>query len=95
MPAAPATDQTDELASDPWNAICVVGLRVYAKGSQAEIKVVRAQDDDNNPVENKKLDVDDQAADATKKLQKLSTVEEGALEGVSGTPAGIEESRQG
>ena len=31
----------DEFANDPWNAVCVVGLRVYSKDSGCSIKVVR------------------------------------------------------
>lgn len=33
---------------DPWNAACVVGLRVYSKGSKTSLKVI-APDDDEEP----------------------------------------------
>lgn len=92
-PSTPPSDQQSaaDPAKDPWNAVCVFGLRVYAKGSQAEIEVVKGQDDDGS----KKLDVDDQAADATKKLQKGSVGEEGRLRSVGAAPAWSEESKQG
>lgn len=100
-PASPPTDPSqsseqpaDDVANDPWNAVCVFGLRVYTKGSQAEIEVVRKQDDGES-VESKKLDVDDQAADATKKLQKGRPGEEKQLETVGSAPAWNEESKQG
>lgn len=38
-----AEDAEDEIfPDDPWNAICVVGLRVYAKGGGAKIGVVKS-----------------------------------------------------
>ncbi|KAL9037541.1 MAG: hypothetical protein Q9214_005657 [Letrouitia sp. 1 TL-2023] len=90
----PTTEQTDEFADDPWNAVCVVGLRVYAKDSQAEIEVLRKQDS-GEPVENKKLDVDDRALDATKGLQRGTAEEEKELEKTDTAPEGEEESKQG
>lgn len=54
-------DQVDsdneEFANDPWNAVCVVGLRVYSKNGEVSVGVVRpktTEDDDDTP-----LDVDD------------------------------------
>lgn len=93
-PSSTRDQSTDDPANDPWNAVCVFGLRLYSKGSQAKIEVVRKQDSgDSN--ESKKLDVDDQAADATKKLQKGSAREEKQLETVGTAPAWDEESKQG
>ena len=93
-PSSTNDQSTDDPANDPWNAVCVFGLRLYSKGSQAKIEVVRKQDgEDSN--ESKKLDVDDQAADATKKLQKGSAREEKQLETVGTAPAWDEESKQG
>ena len=41
-PAANDLDKEDcELASDPWNAVCVVGLRVYSKDDQCSVQVIR------------------------------------------------------
>ena len=100
-PAPPTTDLSqssekpaDDFANDPWNAVCVFGLRVYSKGSQVEIEVVGKQDVGES-VESKKLDVDDQAADATKKLQKGEPGEEQQLETEGTAPAWDEESKQG
>lgn len=84
----------DDLANDPWNAVCVFGLRVYSKGSQAEIEVVGKPDDEAS-IESKKLDVDDQAADATNELQKGRPGEEKQLEIIGSAPAWDEESKQG
>ena len=92
-PPAPNTED-DDFASDPWNAICVVGLRVYSRGSQAQIEIVRTQEG-GDVVESKKLDVDDQAADATKRLQKRNTREEERLVDVGSAPEGEEVSKQG
>lgn len=84
----------DDFANDPWNAVCVFGLRVYSKGSEVEIEVIGKQDV-GETIESKKLDVDDQAADATKKLQKGGPREEQELETVGTAPAWDEESKQG
>ena len=93
---SPTKDQpADDPANDPWNAVCVFGLRVYSKGSQAEIEVVSKQDGEGSPDESRKLDVDDRAADATKKLQKGSKGDEERLEIVGTEPAWDEESKQG
>ena len=97
---APASSSTkdqaaDDPADDPWNAVCVFGLLVYSKGSQAEIEVVGQQDGEDSSVGNRKLDVDDRAADATKKLQKGSKGDEQRLDTVGIEPAWDEESRQG
>ena len=96
-PASSATkDQpADDPADDPWNAVCVFGLLVYSKGSQAEIEVVRPQNGEDSSVGSRKLDVDDRAADATKKLQKGSKGDEKRLETVGSEPAWDGESRQG
>lgn len=65
--ARPRTDISgldgDEAGSDPWNAVCVVGLRVYSKDPELCLQVVRTipEDDVEAP-----LDRDDPAASATK-----------------------------
>jgi hypothetical protein len=46
-----------EFANDPWNAVCVVGLRVYSKDSGITVRVVRpkvGEDEEETP-----LDLDD------------------------------------
>lgn len=62
-PPLPADDEEDEFERDPWNAVAVVGLRVYCKGSGVTVKVVRPRDWEEGEG---KLDLDDSAADATK-----------------------------
>ncbi|KIN05743.1 hypothetical protein OIDMADRAFT_38228 [Oidiodendron maius Zn] len=68
----PADEEEDEFEKDPWNAVAVVGLRVYSKGSPVSIRVIRPKfweglDKESiaktEKVENK-LDVDDSAVDA-------------------------------
>ena len=94
----PAKDDENDGKSAPpqdrWNAVCVFGVRVYSKGCQAEIEVVR-KEDEGGSVGHNKLDIDDQAADATKKLQKRSTQEDNNLDPVGATPIWQEESKQG
>ena len=43
---APSAAQLDFFAGDPWNAMVVLGLRVYSKG-EVKIKVVRDEDEDD------------------------------------------------
>ena len=38
----------DELAQNPWNAVCVVGLRVFSKDENCSIKVIRPFRQENN-----------------------------------------------
>ncbi|THC99147.1 hypothetical protein EYZ11_001398 [Aspergillus tanneri] len=47
-----------EESEDPWNAVCVVGLRVYSKDRQLSLEVVRAAAEDGEAA----LDMDDPAA---------------------------------
>jgi hypothetical protein len=56
-------ESEDEFEADPWNAVAVVGLRIYAKGCGVTVKVVRprAWEDGEGA-----LDIDDSAKDATK-----------------------------
>lgn len=68
-PPVTADDEEDEFERDPWNAIAVVGLRVYSKESGVSVKVVRPRVSDNEDKDEKaegKLDVDDSAVDAVK-----------------------------
>ena len=48
-------DENIEFENDPWNAVCVVGLRVYSKDQETCIQVIRPKEDD----EETPLDVDD------------------------------------
>lgn len=52
----------DQPNSDPWNAVCVVGLRVYSKDPQLELQVVRPIPEDDVEAA---LDRDDPAVSAT------------------------------
>lgn len=81
--ATPANDdEENDFEKDPWNAIAVVGLRVYSKGSSASIRVIRPQIgkiSDKDSVaklkrEKVKLDVDDSAVDAATGEQKKQDI---------------------
>ena len=61
--AAPDKEK-DLLAEDPWNAICVVGLRVFCYNTTATIKVVGSDSKDTSEAHDTKLDVDDAQKDA-------------------------------
>lgn len=66
-PPPPADDDEDEFERDPWNAVAVVGLRVYSKESGVSVKVVRprlSEEEDKDEKSEIKLDVDDSAVDA-------------------------------
>jgi hypothetical protein len=49
-------------AEDPWNAVCVVGLRVYSKDPKLSLQVMHPVPDDDTEAP---LDRDDPAASAT------------------------------
>jgi hypothetical protein len=53
---------SNEPNADPWNAVCVVGLRVYSKDSGLSLEVVRPVPEDDTEAP---LDRDDPAASAT------------------------------
>ncbi|CAG8010644.1 unnamed protein product [Penicillium salamii] len=55
-------DDEEELSVDPWNAVCVVGLRVYSKDPTLTLQVVRPVLDGSPEAA---LDRDDPAASAT------------------------------
>jgi len=88
----PYVEDEDEFERDPWNAVAVVGLRVFSRdGGDVTIEVVnggekRSRDDgDGGSVasggmvrrKHKELDVDDSAADATSPMRART----GGLEG--------------
>lgn len=54
--AAENDDEYAEFENDPWNAVCVVGLRVYSKDTEMCVEVVRPKEDDESE---SPLDVDD------------------------------------
>jgi hypothetical protein len=60
-----APEDDDEFQKDPWNAVCVVGLRVYSEGQQVDIEVVRGGGLEQTEADGQKqLDVDDVSKDA-------------------------------
>ncbi|KXH31552.1 calpain family cysteine protease [Colletotrichum simmondsii] len=54
-------DDEEDLTGSPWNAVCVLGLRVYARDPEVSIKLVKPSDDE----EASSLIVDGEAAGAT------------------------------
>jgi hypothetical protein len=71
------SDDDDEFERDPWNAVCVVGLRVYSTESGVQVEVVRgggrrtgrAVDETGVGQQQEKLDVDDAAKDAVEAMR--------------------------
>lgn len=61
--AAETDDEDADFANDPWNAACVVGLRVYSKDKDSVVQVVRPTEDDGN--DEPPLDVDDASKGAS------------------------------
>ena len=65
-PREPQPDFNDaDPEEDPWNAVCVVGLRVYSQDPKLSLEVVRPKDYEADDVE-AALDRDDPAASATR-----------------------------
>ncbi|KAK1468190.1 calpain family cysteine protease [Colletotrichum cuscutae] len=54
-------DDEEELTGSPWNAVCVLGLRVYARDPEVSIRLVKPSDAE----EASSLIVDGEAAGAT------------------------------
>ena len=61
---AETDDENAEFADDPWNAVCVVGLRVYSKDQDTVIQVVRPAEDDAE--DEPPRDIDDNSKGASK-----------------------------
>lgn len=59
----PVHDDDMDFEHDPWNAVCVVGLRVYSKDPALSVEIVRPKMDNDGEAP---LDLDDPAAGATK-----------------------------
>lgn len=69
LPPEPSTDdvmeevaakddgENTEFADDPWNAVCVVGLRVYSEDPELSVEIVRPRQDEEEG--DTPLDVDD------------------------------------
>jgi hypothetical protein len=43
-PAEPAETSPPDSQSAPWNAVCVIGLRVYSKDAEVSVKLVKPRD---------------------------------------------------
>lgn len=52
----------EETSCDPWNAVCVVGLKVYSKDRKLSLQVIRSPAEEDTEAA---LDCDDPAASAT------------------------------
>ncbi|KAL1801521.1 hypothetical protein ACET3X_001863 [Alternaria dauci] len=85
----PYIEDEDEFERDPWNAVCVVGLRVFSKdNTDVTIEVHNGEGDSRKKSDGddasvttmgtvrrkeKELDVDDSAADATSPMRTRNT----------------------
>ncbi|KAF2870062.1 hypothetical protein BDV95DRAFT_574981 [Massariosphaeria phaeospora] len=89
-------EEEDEFERDPWNAICVVGLRVFSKDTDVTIEVqngdggrkTAVDGDDGSTISSgitrkeTVLDVDDSAADATSPLRTRGNLDSALVEKV-------------
>ena len=73
-----------EYANDPWNAVCVVGLRVYTKEGDVSVKVVRPRDND----EEAPLDLDDPSKGLSDEAGSPTVVKVAAAIGEGGKAEG-------
>ena len=90
----PINEKVAQLAKNPWNAVCVIGLRVYSKEAQAEVDVI-SKEGDTDYSKTEMLDMDNQAADATKELNKQIEEKEKELEDMRNAAKHEKESKQG
>ena len=104
-------EEEDEFERDPWNAVCVVGLRVLAKDTDVTIEVQngegeRKKEEDGlvtsgvTAGKGRELDVDDSAADATSPLRTRGNLESALalrekISKIGDAPAGLERDRSG
>jgi GTP cyclohydrolase II len=86
-------DQDDDSGPEPWNAVCVVGLRVYSKDPDLLLEVVRPnpyRDDNKQDVGAAPLDRDDPAKGAVAEkwaktpMRETFGSDDGALSGLGG-----------
>lgn len=65
LPPADDGEENKEFEDDPWNAICVVGLRVYSKNKDADccVEVVQPKEEDET------LDLDDASKGASGEVE--------------------------
>ncbi|PYH91070.1 cysteine proteinase [Aspergillus ellipticus CBS 707.79] len=68
-PTRTSCSNDGDTSSEPWNAVCVVGLRVYSKDSQLSLEVLRPVPEDDVEAS---LDMDDPAASASLEKSNLN-----------------------
>jgi hypothetical protein len=86
-------EDEDEFERDPWNAVCVIGLRVFSKDAEVSIEVQHGETEKKRDADaesiasvstirrrQKELDVDDSAADATSPMRTKYNIDD-ALKG--------------
>ncbi|KAK0622337.1 hypothetical protein B0T14DRAFT_147562 [Immersiella caudata] len=78
-------ESEDEKSPDPWNAICVVGLRVYSKDEDLELRIVMegGELEEGGMGEKGGVDLDNAQANAGGARGKKKDDEDGAYEGDS------------
>ena len=77
-------ESEDEKGPDPWNAICVVGLRVYSKDEDLELRIVMEGDlKEGGMGEKGGVDLDNAQANAGGARGKKKEEDDGAYEGDS------------
>jgi hypothetical protein len=78
-------ESEDEKGPDPWNAICVVGLRVYSKDEDLELRIVMegGELEEGGMGEKGGVDLDNAQANAGGARGKKKEDEDGAYEGDS------------
>ena len=63
LPAPDGDDPDAEFESDPWNAVCVVGLRVYSKDEGCCVQIIRPREEEDA------LDLDDASKGASGEVE--------------------------
>ena len=89
MPALGAKledDENVEFANDPWNAVCVVGLRVFSKGEAVSVTVVRPKGGEEE--EESPLDLDDPSKGMSEEAPVVENGEVKGKEQVNGVASG-------
>ena len=79
-------ESDDEKGPDPWNAICVIGLRVYSKDEDLELRIVMegGEFEEGGMGEKGGVDIDNAQANAGgARSRKKEDEDEGAYEGDS------------
>jgi hypothetical protein len=90
------SQEEEDFSRDPWNAVCVVGLRIYTKDSGVTINVVRS-DSKDRPLEvaqaefyRRGLDVDDAAKDTSREpVSPISPGRNAGMMSMHGSLAGV------